>query len=91
LIAIIDTVKVGSPFIIENAKRLREMGWLVLASEALALLGMPLSVWLEQSLGEGDYKFTLSFDAIITALLLFILARVFQQGAQMRDELEGTV
>ena len=28
---------------------------------------------------------------VLLALILFVLARVFGQGAQMRDELEGTV
>ena len=28
---------------------------------------------------------------IVLALVLFILARVFREGARMRDELEGTV
>ncbi len=32
-----------------------------------------------------------SFSGVLLALILFVLARVFGQGAQMRDELEGTV
>jgi len=29
--------------------------------------------------------------SILLILILFILARVFREGARMRDELEGTV
>jgi hypothetical protein len=32
-----------------------------------------------------------NFTRWLGVLLLFVLARVFEQGARMRDELEGTV
>ena len=33
----------------------------------------------------------LSMGAIILTLVLFVLARVFRTGAEMQDDLEGTV
>jgi len=33
----------------------------------------------------------LSLTRWLTVLLLFVLARVFEQGARMREDLEGTV
>jgi hypothetical protein len=33
----------------------------------------------------------IDFGGVLTALLLFILARVFREGAAMRKDLEGTV
>ena len=93
LIAIIDSVGTGTPFSDENARRLTVMGWTILAAEGLALLALPLGPWLQNSLpgGETDIDFSVSMDSIITALLLFILSRVFREGARMRDDLEGTV
>ena len=93
LIAVIDSVGKGRAFTEENAVRLRSMGWTILASEALALMAVPIGPWLQASLPDGDVDidFSVSLDAIITALLLFILARIFREGARMRDDLEGTV
>ena len=93
LIAVIDSVGQGRAFTDENAVRLRSMGWTILASEALALMAVPIGPWLQAALpdGEVDIDFSVSLDAIITALLLFILARIFREGARMRDDLEGTV
>jgi hypothetical protein len=39
----------------------------------------------------NDVDFGLSFGGVLLALVLFILARVFRKGAEMRAELEGTV
>jgi hypothetical protein len=33
----------------------------------------------------------ISFGGFLLALVLFILARVFRKGTEMREELEGTV
>lgn len=38
-----------------------------------------------------DIDWTFSFTPWIAVLLLFVLARVFAHGAQMREDLEGTV
>jgi hypothetical protein len=36
-------------------------------------------------------NWTFSVTRWIAVLLLFVLARVFEQGARMREDLEGTV
>ncbi len=46
--------------------------------------------------GYSPYKQSFNFDArdltgILVVLTLFILARVFRQGAALREDLEGTV
>jgi hypothetical protein len=91
LIALIDTVDAGSPFIPDNAVRLRTMGWLVLAMEGMALLALPFAAWLQRALPDGDVEFSVDFGGIITALLLFILARVFERGIRLEQDVEGTV
>jgi Protein of unknown function (DUF2975) len=91
LVALIDTVDQGSPFIAENARRLRTMGWLVLAMQGLALVALPFAHWFRHALPDGDVEFSVDLGGIITALLLFILARVFDRGTRLEEDVEGTV
>ena len=86
LLAIVGTVGQGDPFIIENAKRLQTIGWAVLGLEVLHL-----GVGLITVLAATDIKWSFSFTRWIVVLLLFVLARVFEEGARMRAELEGTI
>ncbi len=92
-VAMIDTVAAGDPFVPENAQRLSRMGWLVLAVQAAALPIGALAVWLGQRMPQADIDVDFDVDggALILALVLFILSRIFRHGAAMREELEGTV
>ena len=50
-----------------------------------------LSGWISYT---GKMRYVdvgVSLGGVLLALILFVLARVFSQGAAMRDELEGTV
>jgi hypothetical protein len=87
LLAIVDTVRVGDPFILDNARRLDAIAWSVLALEVLRLLVMAITaaVWEPGRLG----GFT--FAPWLAVLLLFVLSGVFAHGARMRADLEGTV
>lgn len=89
----IDTVGAGDPFVAANAARLSRMGWIILAGQAIALPLEGISTWLRRMLtvDRFDLEIDISLEAILLAILLFILARVFRQGAAMRDDLEGTV
>jgi hypothetical protein len=93
LAQIIDTVGKGDPFTAENARRLTRMGWVALAIQLVELPGMLLSEWLKPQLAEGTFSVSSDFSltGIGLALVLFILARVFRKGTEMRDDLEGTV
>lgn len=88
---IVESVREGDPFIPVNASRLQAMGWLSLA---VHVLGIPLAAttgWLGRILGIGHMNFEVSWFGLLLALVLFVLARVFRQGARMREELDGTV
>ncbi|WP_423141552.1 DUF2975 domain-containing protein [Parablastomonas sp. CN1-191] len=93
---IVATVAAGDPFIVENADRLSRMGWMALAGQVLSIpLGLVL-VWLSGLIEQSgharlDDDFGFSLGGVVLVLVLFILARVFRQGALMRDELEGTI
>ncbi|MFK4871749.1 DUF2975 domain-containing protein [Novosphingobium sp. ZW T3_23] len=91
---IVGTVGDGDPFVPDNAVRLTQMAWLTLVVQ---LLGLPLSglgAWINR-IGEGHTKLEtmggVSGNGLLLMLILFILARVFRKGAEMRAELEGTV
>jgi len=93
---IIQTVGEGDPFVSENADRLTAMAWLLTSVYATgaAIAGVAITVlpWIE-AMGESDGNFSVGIDlsAILTIIILFILARVFRQGAAMREDLEGTI
>ena len=88
---IVDTVRQGDPFIPENAARLRTMAWLSIVLQLVALAAGALTLWLEEATKEFQANFDVSIGGILLPLVLFILARVFRRGAEMREELEGTV
>lgn len=93
IIAIVDSVKTGSPFVPENARRLRTAAWIVLAIEGLGLLAGSVAAWIAAVIpkARADMDVDLSFGWLVTALLLFILARVFDHGTRLAEDVEGTV
>ncbi|PKB19243.1 Protein of unknown function (DUF2975) [Novosphingobium kunmingense] len=89
--AIIDSVSLGDPFAPENADRLRAMGWLTVAIELTSTPVGALGEWLARTFKDATSDFGLSLGGLLLAMVLFILARVFREGAAMRADLEGTV
>ena len=93
---IIETVEEGDPFVPENADRLTSMAWLLTGTYVLfgvaAAIAISLKSWVEQLKGE-DFQLAFSVDLsmILMIIVLFILARVFRKGTEMREDLEGTV
>jgi hypothetical protein len=91
LLALVDTVGRSDPFVAENAMRLRTMAWAVLALELLHLAVGVIVAMVSSEEQPLDVDWSFSFTRWIAVLLLFVLARVFEQGALMRDDLQGTV
>jgi len=87
LLAIVDTVRSGDPFLLENARRLDAIAWSVLALEVLRMVVVTIAaaVWEPGRLGG------LSFAPWLAVLMLFVLSGVFAHGARLRADLEGTV
>ena len=90
---IIDTVGQGDPFVAENGERLTHMAWLALAGQILGMIAGAIGGWIQVHGGHGRYDLDVgvSFTGFFVAVILFILARVFREGARMRSDLEGTV
>ena len=95
--AIVGTVNEGDPFLPDNAVRLARMAWYALGTQLCEFVGQPLIAAYGQyasgftrglSTSGGQH---VSLAPLGFAITLFILARVFRQGAAMRDDLEGTV
>jgi len=89
--AMLATVRAGDPFVVENARRLHAIALAVLALECLHLL--------VGAIAKGDafarlgvhVDWAFSFTPWVAVLLLSVLARVFEHGARMRADLDGTV
>ena len=91
LVAIIDSVQDGSPFIPENAARLRAMGWIALAFQGMSLLAVPAEIWLARIVPRMPVQIHFTLFGVLVALLLFVLARVFDRGIALERDVEGTV
>jgi DUF2975 family protein len=91
LLAIVDTVKVGNPFVMANAVRLKTIAWAILGLELMRLTVGAIVEGVSTAAAPLNISSGLSLTRWLTVLLLFVLARVFEQGARMREDLEGTV
>ncbi|WP_082438898.1 MULTISPECIES: DUF2975 domain-containing protein [unclassified Sphingomonas] len=90
LIAVLRTVLAGETFASPNARRVRAIGWALLA---IQLLDIPLFAILPRfdGIGVGPDGSSLSIGGWLSVLVAFVLARVFAEGAALREDLEGTV
>ena len=91
LLTIVDTVRAGDPFVVANAVRLQAIAWAVLGLEILHLVIGAIAANSSSSVQPLDVGWSFSITPWIAVLLLFVLARVFDHGARMRADLEGTV
>ena len=91
LIKVVKTVGDGNAFTTENAIRLRKIAYLslgILASEfVLAWIGY----FYHESTRDGLRWFDWDPSSIITILVLFVMARVFEEGVRLNDEAQFTV
>ena len=89
--AIVETVQQGDPFVQENAVRLARIAWVVLALELLHLAVGAVAAAVSTPTAPLRIGWSLSPTPWLTVLLLFALARVFEHGTAMREELEAVV
>jgi amino acid transporter len=90
MLAIVATAIAGDPFTLANARRLRVVGWALLAIQILDLVFGALSITVNARGGE-PFGWSPSVGGWISVLMVFVLAQVFEQGSRMRDELAMTV
>jgi hypothetical protein len=91
LLAMIDTVRAGDPFVAANADRLRTIAWCGFALQLLSIVIGTIGKAVSTPAHPVDLDAGFSINGWLAVLLTFLLARVFAEGTRMRDDLEGTV
>lgn len=91
LVAMVETVRMGDPFVAANALRLRTIAWALLAIQLLSLVIGAIGEALSTPRTPVDLDAGFSASGWLAVLLTFVLARVFAEGTLMREELEGTI
>lgn len=91
LVAMVETVRAGDPFVAANADRLRAIAWILLTLQLLSLVIAAIAKAASSPMHPLDLDAGFSINGWLAVLLTFVLARVFAEGALMRRDLEGTV
>jgi len=91
LVAMVETVRAGDPFVAANASRLQMIGWALLALQLLSIVIGAIGGAVATPAHPVHLDAGFSINGWLAVLLTFVLARVFTEGALMREDLEGTV
>ena len=91
LLAIVETVRAGDPFVAANASRLQAIAWALLALQLLSLVIGAIAKAVSTPAHPVHLDAGFSINGWLAVLLTFLLARVFAEGTLMREDLEGTV
>lgn len=89
LLAMIATVRAGDPFVPENAVRMKTIAWCLLAVQLLGLAFGVMAAVMNAAGSRIDWEF--SINGWLAVLLLFVLARVFEEGTRIRADLEAMI
>ena len=91
LLAIVETVRAGDPFVAANADRLQTIAWVLLTLQLLSLVIGAIVKAVSIPGHPLDIDAGFSINGWLAVLFTFLLARVFAEGTLMREDLEGTV
>jgi hypothetical protein len=91
LLAMVETVRSGDPFVAANAGRLQAIAWTLLALQLLSMVIGAIGKSVSTPAHPVNLDAGFSVNGWLAVLLTFLLARVFAEGALMRDDLEGTI
>ena len=91
LLAIVETVRVGDPFVAANASRLQAIAWVLLALQLFSLVIAAIGKVASTPEHPLHLDAGFSINGWLAVILTFVLARVFAEGTVMREDLEGTV
>jgi hypothetical protein len=90
LIAIVDTVSAGDPFVGENAARLKTIGWCVLAMQLLHLVSGLMARLMNAAGSNIEWQWS-GLTGWLAVVLIFVLARVFEEGTSIRADLKAMI
>lgn len=91
LIAVVETVRDGDPFVPANAARLQAIAWTLLGLQLLSLAIGGVASSMSTAARPINVDAGFSINGWLAVMLTFLLARVFSVGTRMREDLEGTV
>jgi len=91
LLAMVETVRAGDPFVPANASRLQTIARSLLGLQLIGIAIGAIAKWI--STPEHPLKLDAGFslNGWLAVLLTFVLARVFEEGTRMREDLDGMV
>jgi nitrate/nitrite transporter NarK len=89
LLAMIETVRNGDPFVPENAVRMKTIAWCLLVSQLYSLVFGAMVAIMNAAGSSIDWTF--SINGWLAVLLMFVLARVFEEGTRIRADLEAMI
>jgi hypothetical protein len=88
--AMVETVRAGDPFVAANASRLQVIAWLLLALNLLSIVIGAIAKTVSTPAHPLHLNAGFSINGWLVVILTFVLARVFAQGAFMRENVERT-
>ncbi len=91
LMAIVETVREGDPFLATNASRLNTIAWVLLALQLLSLVIGGIGTAISTPAHRLHLDAGFSTSGWLAVILTFVLARVFAEGTLMREDLQGVV
>src|SRR4029434_289391 len=87
LLAIVETVRAGDPFVAANASRLQAIAWVLLALNLLSIVIGAIAKTVSTPAYPLHLDAGFSISGWLAVLLTFLLARVFAEGTLMREDL----
>lgn len=91
VLAIVETVREGDPFVATNASRLEAIARALLVLQIISVIIGAIGEAVSSPAHPVDLDAGFSINGWLAVLLMFVLARVFAHGTRLRDDLEGTV
>ena len=91
LLAIVETVRAGDPFVAANAQRLQTIAWTLFTLQLFSLVIGAIAKIVSTPAHPLHLDAGFSINGWLAVLLTFLLARVFAEGTLMREDLKGTV
>ena len=91
LLAMVETVRAGDPFVAINADRLQTIAWTLFALQLISLVIGAIARTVSTPEHPLHLDAGFSINGWLAVLLTFLLARVFAEGTLMREDLAGMV
>lgn len=89
LLDMIDTVRDGEPFAARNAARLKTIAWCLLALQLFHLVSGAMAATMNAAGSNIDWSF--SATGWVAVALVFVLARIFEEGTRIGADLEAMI